>query len=90
MGECSSVCTELNSEQLPNQYDPLARKVKDSLSRWVRYVARAKKWGDKHCVMYLTVLPGADTSYRQISEGQSLCPPLDCPTWGRYELQAKK
>ena len=31
-----------------------------------------------------------DTSYRHRSEGQSLRPPLDCPTWGRYELQARK
>ena len=33
-----------------------------------------------HYVLHLTVLPGADSSYRQESEGQSLRPPLDCPT----------
>ena len=33
---------------------------------------------------------GADRRYRLRSEGQSPCPPLDCPTWGRYEIQAEK
>ena len=35
---------------------------------------------DDHCVLHLTVLPGADTSYRNKNEGQSPCPPPDCPT----------
>ena len=70
---------------------------------------------DNHRVLHLTVLPGADPSYRQKTwgtitvsstwlfylgptratgrkkhEGQLPCPPFDCPTWGRHELQAKK
>ena len=33
---------------------------------------------------------GVDTSNGQRGEGQSLCSPLDSPTWDRCELQANK
>ena len=63
-------------------------------STWLSYLGPIRVTGRKvrsnHYVLHLTVLPGADSSYRQKSEGQSLCPPLDCPTWGRFKLQARK
>ena len=52
--------------------------------------ATGKEVVDNNYVLHWTVLPGADTSYRKRNEGRSLCPTLDSPTWGRYELQARK
>ena len=46
------------------------------------YVTRSHKNGP--------LVAGAETSYGLSSEGQSLSPLLDCPTWGRHELQANQ
>ena len=39
--------------------------------------------------LHLAVLPGADASYSQEVRSNRYVPPLDCPTWGRYELQPR-
>ena len=66
------------------------RSLKMGLKSLGSIRATGKEVRDNHRALHLTVLPGADTSYRQRSDGRSLCPPFDCPTSGRYELQAKK
>ena len=78
----------LNSNFVRPQMWPAPTKC--VLRRWGRRELQANKWGTLTMSSHLIVLPGADTSYRQTNEGQSRCPPLDCPTWGRHKLQAKK